>query len=156
MRRSITISLSLIQVNDTPPLRRYEGSSESSFTMKQSFKQIGSEEWEMETQNLVRHADDGTYETLVLGADKPVLVDFWAPWCGPCRAIAPVLEELASDYAGRLEVVKVNVDESPGTASRYGVRSIPTLHLLKGGKILGSQVGLAKKADLATLIDAHL
>ena len=110
----------------------------------------------METQNLVRHADDGTYETLVLGADKPVLVDFWAPWCGPCRAIAPVLEELASDYAGRLEVVKVNVDEYPGTASLYGVRSIPTLHLIKGGKILGSRVGLAKKGELAALIDGHL
>lgn len=110
----------------------------------------------METQSLVKHADDGTYDTLVLGADKPVLVDFWAPWCGPCRAIAPVIEEIAGVYAGRLAVVKVNVDESPATASRYGVRSIPTLHLVKGGKVLETRVGLAKKAELAALIDGHL
>jgi len=110
----------------------------------------------METQEWIKHADDGSFDDVVIKSDKPTLVDFWAPWCGPCRAIAPVLEELAGQYAGRVQVVKVNVDECPATAARYNVRSIPTLHLIKNGKILETRVGMAKKDDLAALMDGGI
>jgi thioredoxin 1 len=110
----------------------------------------------MEMQEFVKHADDGTFESFVIKADKPTLVDFWAPWCGPCRAIAPVLEELAKEYADRVNVVKVNVDESPRTSSQYGVRSIPTLHLFREGEIRETRVGLMKKDQLSALIDGNL
>jgi thioredoxin 1 len=110
----------------------------------------------MDTQKIVKHADDVTFESLVIKADKPTLVDFWAPWCGPCRAIAPVLEEIAKEYAEKIDVVKVNVDECPQTASRYGVRSIPTLHLFREGEIRESKVGMMKKDQLSALIDHNL
>ncbi len=110
----------------------------------------------MATQEFVKHADDGTFESVVIKAGKPTLVDFWAPWCGPCRAIAPVLEDLAKEYADRIEVVKVNVDECPQTSARYGVRSIPTLQLFRNGEILETRVGLMKKDQLSALIDRSL
>ncbi len=107
----------------------------------------------MEAKEWVKHADDGNFEVLVIAADQPTLVDFWAPWCGPCRAIAPVVEELAREYTGRVQVVKVNVDDCPETASRYNVRSIPTLSLFKGGKVLETRVGMAKQEELAALLN---
>jgi len=110
----------------------------------------------MDTQEFIRHADDGNFENMVLKSDKPVLVDFWAPWCGPCRAIAPILEELAKEYADRVEVVKVNVDENPKTSLLYGVRSIPTLLLIKDGKVGHTQIGLLPKDQLAQLIEKSL
>ncbi|MFO7570807.1 MAG: thioredoxin [Smithellaceae bacterium] len=106
----------------------------------------------MVNENTVKHADDTNFTNLVLNEDKATLVDFWAPWCGPCRAIGPVLEELAVQYDGRINIVKVNVDDSPATASKYGVRSIPTLILVKEGKVVDTQVGLISKNELNDFI----
>ena len=92
----------------------------------------------------------------MLQADTPVLVDFWAEWCGPCRMVAPVVELLASEYQGRLKVTKLNVDESPQTAGAYSIRSIPTLLLFKDGEVQEAAVGAQPKAALARLIDRHV
>jgi len=96
-----------------------------------------------------------TWEDDVLHAAQPVLVDFWAPWCAPCRMIAPALEELAEEYAGRVTVAKVNVDENADVAGRYGVQSIPTLLLFREGKVVEQYVGARPKAELARLLAQH-
>lgn len=96
---------------------------------------------------------DNTFEEEVLKCELPVLVDFWAPWCGPCRAIGPVVEELAQEYTGRLKVLKMNVDENPGTPGKYGIRAIPTLILYKGGDVMEQVTGAVSKANLKQMID---
>lgn len=101
----------------------------------------------------VQQVSDASFDNDVLQADVPVLIDFWAPWCGPCKSIAPVLEELAQEYDGRLKVVKVNVDENPETPGRYGVRGIPNLMIFKQGELSGQVVGAAPKARLVSEID---
>jgi thioredoxin 1 len=110
----------------------------------------------MGTQEFVKHADDSNFEAVVLKGDKPVLVDFWASWCGPCRAIGPILEELAREYGDRVNVVKVNVDDNPQTSGQYGVRSIPTLLMIKDGKVKDTVIGLASKGQLTDLINRNL
>ena len=110
----------------------------------------------MSNAEFVKHADDRNFKTLVLKEEKPTLVDFWAPWCGPCRAIGPILEELAAQYNDRVNVVKVNVDDNPATAAQYGVRSIPTLLLVKNGTVQETQIGLLSKKQLAALLDKNL
>ncbi len=100
----------------------------------------------------VIHTDDQGFEKAVLKASEPVLVDFWAPWCGPCLMIAPVLEELAGEYEGRLRTVKVNVDDSPNVAEQYGIRSIPSLVFFKDGKEVTRAIGALPKAKLAAVI----
>ena len=98
---------------------------------------------------------DGDFEQTVLQSDKPVLVDFWAEWCGPCRMIAPAVDALADEYDGRVVVGKLNIDENPNTPMKYNIRSIPALLLFKGGEIVESTVGVAGKDKLAELLDRH-
>ncbi len=102
-----------------------------------------------------RHVTDETFEENVLAADRPVLVDFWAPWCGPCHAVAPILEELAEAYAGKVDIVKVNVDENPQTAGAYQIRSIPTLLLFKDGQVVDGAIGVQSKSALESFIRQH-
>jgi len=99
---------------------------------------------------------DATFEAEVLKADLPVLVDFWAAWCGPCKMIAPIVEELAKDYAGKLKVCKLNVDENNQTAAQFGIMSIPTLMLFKGGKPVERLIGYMPKAKLVEKLSPHL
>ena len=99
---------------------------------------------------------DGDFEQTVLNSDKPVLVDFWAEWCGPCRMIAPAVEALAEEYSGRVAVGKLNIDDNPNTPSKYGVRSIPSLLLFKGGEVVEATVGVTSKEQLAELLDKHI
>lgn len=102
------------------------------------------------------HVTDASFEADVLKSEIPVLVDFWAEWCGPCRMIAPVLEDLAKDYVGKLKIVKVNVDENNESAATYGVRGIPTLLLFKNGQLAETKVGALPKGQLAAFIDSNI
>jgi len=105
---------------------------------------------------MITQVGDDNFEAEVMRSNLPVLVDFWAPWCGPCKSIAPVIEELARDYEGRLKVAKLNVDENPVTPSRYGVRGIPNLLILKGGAVKEQLVGAVPKSRLVDAIENAL
>ena len=104
----------------------------------------------------VLHINDADFESIVVNSDIPVLLDFWAPWCGPCKMIAPVLEELAPEFAGKVKIVKMNVDDNQTTPAQFGVRSIPTLLLIKNGQVVATQVGALPKTQLANFINQHI
>jgi thioredoxin 1 len=99
---------------------------------------------------------DATFDEVVLKSDKPVMVDFWAAWCGPCRMVAPIMEQLTAEYADKAVIVKVDVDSNQKFAAEYGVRNIPTVLVFKNGEVVEKQVGVAPKATYAQKIDAHL
>jgi len=104
----------------------------------------------------IQHVTDDTFETEVLQAQSPVLVDYWAEWCGPCKAIAPTLEEVAKEYSGKLKVAKVNVDENQDIPRKYGIRGIPTLMLFKNGNIEATKVGALSKSQLTAFLDSNI
>lgn len=108
------------------------------------------------TESKVPQVTDSTFKQEVLESELPVLVDFWAPWCGPCRMVAPVVEEIYGTYDGRAKVVKVNTDENPNVASEYGIRSIPTLMVFKDGKQVDMVVGAVPKTTLETTLNKHV
>jgi len=106
--------------------------------------------------DLIKHISDASFDTDVLQADKPVLVDYWAEWCGPCKAIAPILDEVAGTYGDKLQVAKMNVDENRDIPAKFGIRGIPTLMLFKNGELAATKVGALSKAQLTAFIDQQL
>ena len=108
------------------------------------------------SQSQIVHVTDNSFEDEVLQSDHPVLVDYWAEWCGPCKMIAPVLEEVASEYSGKLTVAKLNIDDNPNTPPKYGIRGIPTLMLFKDGNVEATKVGAVSKSQLAAFLDGNL
>ena len=104
----------------------------------------------------IKHVSDATFEQDVLQSSTPVLVDYWAEWCGPCKMIAPILDEVSKDYDGRLQIAKMNVDENRDVPAKFGIRGIPTLMLFKGGELAATKVGALSKAQLTAFIDTHL
>ena len=104
----------------------------------------------------VNSVTDEAFEQAVLQSSTPILLDFWAPWCGPCKMIAPLLDEIATEYDGKLKVCKMNIDDNPNTPAKYGVRGIPTLILFKNGDAQATKVGMLTKSQLTAFIDSHL
>ncbi|MEY4651751.1 MAG: hypothetical protein RI884_332 [Pseudomonadota bacterium] len=106
--------------------------------------------------DLIKHISDSSFEADVLKSDQPVLVDYWAEWCGPCKMIAPILDEVSAAYQGKLQVAKMNVDENRDIPAKFGIRGIPTLMLFKGGQLAATKVGAMSKAQLTEFIDKQL
>jgi thioredoxin 1 len=106
--------------------------------------------------DLIKHTTDATFDTDVLKANKPVIVDFWAEWCGPCKMIAPILDEVATGYEGKLQITKMNVDENRDSPAKFGIRGIPTLMVFKDGQLAATKVGAMSKSQLTAFIDQQL
>jgi thioredoxin 1 len=106
--------------------------------------------------DLIKHVTDATFEADVLQSEQPILVDYWAEWCGPCKMIAPILDEISTTYDGKLKVAKMNVDENRDIPAKFGIRGIPTLMLFKGGQLAATKVGAMSKAQLTAFIDQQL
>ncbi len=108
------------------------------------------------SSDLIIHVSDESFDADVLKASGPVVVDFWAPWCGPCKQIAPILDEVATEKQGEVTIAKINIDDNPNTPGKYGVRGIPTMMLFNDGNVQGTKVGAVNKAKLTEFIDEHL
>ena len=108
------------------------------------------------SSELIKHTTDASFDSDVLKASQPVLVDYWAEWCGPCKMIAPILDEVSKDYDGRLQIAKLNVDQNRDIPAKFGIRGIPTLMLFKDGQLAATKVGALSKAQLTAFIDGHL
>ena len=108
------------------------------------------------SSELIKHVSDASFEADVLKSDKPVLVDYWADWCGPCKAIAPILDETAKEMDGRLQIAKMNVDDNREVPAKFGIRGIPTLMIFKGGQLAATKVGMLSKTQLTAFIEPHL
>jgi thioredoxin 1 len=108
------------------------------------------------SSNLIKHISDASFEADVLQSAQPVLVDYWAEWCGPCKMIAPILDEMATAYSGKLQITKMNVDENREIPGKFGIRGIPTLMLFKDGKLAATKVGALSKSQMAAFIDENL
>ena len=108
------------------------------------------------SNELIKHVSDASFEVDVLQSDTPVLVDYWAEWCGPCKMIAPILDEISAAYKGKLQIAKMNVDENRDVPAKFGIRGIPTLMLFKGGQLAATKVGALSKSQLTSFIDGHL
>ena len=108
------------------------------------------------SSDLIKHVTDDSFDSDVLKSDKPVLVDYWAEWCGPCKQIAPILDEMSKSYEGRVQIVKMNVDENSAIPAKFGIRGIPTLMLFKGGELAATKVGALPKSQLTAFLDGHL
>jgi thioredoxin 1 len=104
----------------------------------------------------IKHTSDAGFDADVLKSDVPVLVDYWAEWCGPCKMIAPILDEVSRDYDGKLQIAKVNVDDNQAIAAKFGIRGIPTLMLFKNGAVVATKVGALSKSQLTLFLDSHL
>ncbi|GCB03026.1 thioredoxin [Ralstonia sp. SET104] len=104
----------------------------------------------------IKYVSDASFEADVLKSDKPVLVDFWAEWCGPCKMIAPILDEVSKDYGEKVQIAKINVDENQGVPAKFGIRGIPTLILFKNGAVAAQKVGALSKSQLTAFLDSHL
>jgi thioredoxin 1 len=135
----------LKQIDDSRPASRRQA-----LTSQENFR-VTSEKSEK-----IAHISDTSFEQDVVKAGRPVLIDFWAEWCGPCKAIAPMLNDIAEEYRDKLTIVKLNVDENPKTSQRFNVRSIPTLILFKNGQVEGQKVGAPRKSDLVAFLDSKL
>ncbi|SFV55361.1 Thioredoxin [hydrothermal vent metagenome] len=104
----------------------------------------------------IKTVSDASFDEDVINSSLPVLVDFWAPWCGPCKVLAPVLDEIANDYDGKITIAKVNIDDNPASPGKFGVRGIPTMLLFKNGEVEATKVGALSKAELSTFIDSNI
>jgi thioredoxin 1 len=135
----------LKQIDDSRPASRRQA-----LTSQENFR-VTSDKSEK-----IAHISDTSFEQDVVKAGRPVLIDFWAEWCGPCKAIAPMLNDIAEEYRDKLTIVKLNVDENPKTSQRFNVRSIPTLILFKNGQVEGQKVGAPRKSDLVAFLDSKL
>jgi thioredoxin 1 len=112
--------------------------------------------WRQSVSDKIVHVTDDNFEDEVLQSSQPVLVDYWAEWCGPCKMIAPVLDEICGEYDGRVKIAKLNIDDNPNTPPRYGIRGIPTLMLFKGGEVEATKVGAVSKSQLTAFIDSNI
>jgi thioredoxin 1 len=117
---------------------------------------FGFNNWRNKVSDSVLHVSDSEFNETVIKAAGPVLVDYWAEWCGPCKMIAPILDDIAKEYAGKLTVAKLNIDENPETPQHYGVRGIPTLMLFKDGEVEATKVGALSKSQLAAFLDSNI